>query len=297
MASPEASTTSKWTTESPARSSNPAVSAFSMGANVAAGLTAFEQVLQLERDVTLARGYYNENSKDFNFWERGVLSESVDNDGFLLPNPPTAPAGTFQGYKKYLGDSLAESRNRPYYTAGTYTPQFGQLDYRAAVGRGQSKAAFQLDREWLNTRRKVGRYNVGHGRRVDYKFAIARFNSELEGWNLGFRFEDNRKMMYDEQRHAHQAEILNIGIHVGNAAREGLATSVKGLSEVRAQKAGQFGQLSNGLATMAGREQFTQDLKNYREKYDVKDYNKGREGKAGEVEQSNENLNRAANVA
>jgi len=301
MASPEASTTSKWTTESPARSSNPAISAFSMGGNIAAGITAFKQIDQLEKDVAAARDYYTINTQDFNFWDRGIhaealtISDEASTNGLLLPydQQPLAPAGAFQGYRKYLGDALAEAKSRPYYSRETFQPQYGALDYIASTGRAQSKSSFHLDREWLNTRRKIGRYNVGHGRRIDYKYSIAKLNSELEGWNLGFRFEDHRKMLYDEQRHAHQVEILNIGIGVGNIARAGLASSVKALSEARSQKAGIFGSLSNGLATMAGREQFTQDIKGARERRDVIDYNKGREGAGSNMDVSKSDMNRA----
>lgn len=273
MTSKEASSiTATGTTESPARSSNPAVSAFSMGGNIAAALTAMEQVIQLRRDVELAGKYYDINTKDFNFWDHGTTAENVDSDGFLLDSQPVAPAGTFQGYKKYLGDSLNEAMSRGFYSRENFTPQFGALDYIASTGRGQSKASFHLDREWLNSRRKVGRYNVGQGRRADYKYAIAKFNSELEGWNLGFRFEDHRKMLYDEQRHAHQVEILNIGIGAANIARAGLASSVKAMSEARSQKAGMFGSLSNGFATFAGREQFTQDIKNAKDARDTREW-------------------------
>jgi hypothetical protein len=258
-----------WQTESPARSVNPAVSAFSMGGNMAAAFTAVEQINQLRKDVDTANNYYKQNAKDFNFWDHGTYEstviESGDDEGDLKEThgipPPVAPPGTFQGYRRYLGDALAEARARPFYSRDTFQPRYGALDYIASTGRGQSKASTHLDREWLNSRRKVGRYNVGQGRRVDYKYSVAKLNSELEGWNLGFRFEDNRKMMYDEQRHAHQVEILNIGIGVGNIARAGLASSVQALSEARSQKAGQFGQLSNGFAQFAGQEQFAHEVR------------------------------------
>jgi hypothetical protein len=252
-----------WQTEPPARSVNPAVSAFSMGGNIAAAATAIVQVEQLREDVKTANLYYDQNSKDFFFWDHGTYGTTVDSDGNLLPDAiqPVAPPGTFQGYRRYLGDALAEARARPFYSRDTFQPRYGALDYIASTGRGQSKASFHLDREWLNSRRKIGRYNVGQGRRIDYKYSIAKLNSELEGWNLGFRFEDNRKMMYDEQRHAHQVEILNIGIGIGNIARSGLASSVQALSEARSQKAGQFGVLSNGFAQFAGQEQFTHDVR------------------------------------
>lgn len=214
--------------ESPVvRSIDPSISSFSLGGvRIWPLVTALLQVNQLENNVQLAKNYYNQNKKDFDFWQ--------------------------STYQSNMASALTEARTRPFYTSNTFTPQYGALDYLASTGRGQSRASLRFDREWLNARRKVNRYNVGHGRRLDYKFAMGRFNAELEGWNLGFRFEDNRKMQYDEQRHAHQAEILNLGIGAGNAVRRGLATAVEGLSEAKSQTAGLFGSLSNGLSTYFG---------------------------------------------
>jgi hypothetical protein len=179
--------------------------------------TEFKGQLQfLEENRNLALQYQGINQQDFDFWDRGVIASKYTtdigpDDKFILkPITPTAPPGTFQGYRPYMEMALNEAKGRPYYTSQFPVSMYGALDYLASTGRGQSKASLHHDAEWLNTRRKVGRYNVGHGRRVDYKYATARLNAELEGWNLGFRFEDHRKMMYDEQRHKHQADILNM---------------------------------------------------------------------------------------
>ena len=172
-----------------------------------------------------AKSYYQTNHQDFLFWN-GL-------------------------YQPLLAPILNEAITRPWYTTGVYTPQYGALDYLASTGRGQSKASVKLDREWFNTRRRASKYHIGYGRRIDYKFAMARFNSELEGWNLGFRYEDHRKQMYDEQRHAHRTEILNIGIGVGQIARRGLATAVETLNESRSRLGSEFGSIGNGLATTA----------------------------------------------
>ncbi len=235
--------------ESPVvRSIDPSIASFSMGGvRIVPLVTSLYQMTQLQNNVVQARNYYNVNKQDFDFWNTT--------------------------YNPNMLASLNESKARAFYTNGTYTPQFGQLDYLASTGRGQSRASLRVDKEWLNTRRKISRYNIGHGRRVDYKYAMARFNSELEGWNLGFRYEDNRKMLYDEQRHAHQAEILNLGIGAGNAARRGLATAVEGLSEARSQKAGIYGALSNGLSTYAGFQDATKGVRDYSR--DKRDYQSG----------------------
>ena len=205
------------------------------GARVFAMWSAYRQLQALEQNLTIATNYYNENHKDFAFW-----------------------LAVYQGT---MSSALTEAMSRHFYTDGTFTSQYGQLDYLSNTGRGQSRASLRIDREWQGARRRIGKYNVGLGKRIDYKYAVAKLNSELEGWNLGYRYEDHRKMVYDDQRHAHQAEILNLGIGATNAARAGLATSVAALSEAKAQKAGQFGALSNGLSTFAGFQQQTQGMR------------------------------------
>lgn len=248
------------------RSLDAAISSFSAGgARVVPLVTAALQMDILRQNVGLAKNYYNTNHQDFVFWQTT--------------------------YQPKMLSALNESKARAYYTDSTFTPQYGALDYLASTGRGQSKASFRLDREWLNTRRKISKYNVGHGRRVDYKYAMAKFNSELEGWNIGFRFEDNRKMLYDEQRHAHQAEILNIGIGAGNAARQGLATSVTALSEARSQKAGFYGSLSNGLATFAGFNDRTQGIMQAAQ--NKRDYGLATAGKPVGVDVTKDQMDRA----
>lgn len=155
--------------------------------------SAYRQLQALEQNLTIATNYYNENHKDFAFW-----------------------LAVYQGT---MSSALTEAMSRHFYTDGTFTSQYGQLDYLSNTGRGQSRASLRIDREWQGARRRIGKYNVGLGKRIDYKYAVAKLNSELEGWNLGYRYEDHRKMVYDDQRHAHQAEILNLGIGATNAAR------------------------------------------------------------------------------
>jgi hypothetical protein len=214
---------------------DPSVMALGMGGTrLFAIYAAYQQLQALKSNLTIAQNYYNENHKDFAFW--------------------------LSVYQGTMQSALTEAMQRQFYNANTFTPQYGALDYLASTGRGQSRAALRIDREWQGARRRISKYNVGLGKRIDYKYAIAKMNSELEGWNLGYRYEDHRKMVYDDQRHAHQAEILNLGIGATNAARAGLATSVAALSEAKAQKAGQFGALSNGLSTFAGFQQQTQGL-------------------------------------
>jgi hypothetical protein len=226
-------------TDSPVSSGSlsPSVAAIAMGGTrVFAISAAYQQLQALKQNLTIAKNYYTINKQDFDFWT--------------------------STYQNHMRDALLEGMNRPYYTTGTFTPQYGALDYKASTGRGQSKAALKMDRDWYLNRRKISKYNTGLGHKLDLQYSLARFNSELEGFNLGYRFEDNRKLVYDEQRHAHQAEILNLGIGAGNAARKGLATAVGTLSEARSEKASQMGALSNGLSNFAGFMQQTQGIGN-----------------------------------
>lgn len=170
------------------------------------------QALMLDQNYQLAKSYYNTNKADFDFFQ-----------------------STYEGN---MASANVEARNRPFYSP----------DYISNTGRAMARAS-TLDRKWFYTRRNIPKYNVGLGRRVDYKFSVAKYGAELEGWNIGFRYEDTRKQKYDEQRHAHQTEILNIGIGAGNAARAGLATAVDKLSDARSQIASNLGSLGNGLAT------------------------------------------------
>jgi hypothetical protein len=189
-------------------------------------LLANQQLVSLQKTLSIAQNYYNENVQDFNFWNTT--------------------------YNPKMSTSLNEAMTRPFYTQGTFTSWYGQLDYLSNTGRGQSTASYKYDKEWFFARRRVNKYNVGQAMRLDLKVGLARYNNELEGWNLGYRYEDNRKMMYDEQRHAHQAQILNLGIGAGNAARMGLATAVHGVTDALTQRASERGAMANGLAGFGG---------------------------------------------
>ncbi len=192
-----------------------------------------EQFILAFQNLNTAQNYYNINVQDFNFFKSTYMGAV----------PATGRMNT----------ALQEARTRPFYGPGG-PPQYGSLDYLSNTGRGVASASYRLDREWLNTRRKINKYTVGQGRRVDYKYSMARYNAELEGWNLGFRYEDTRKQQYDEQRHAHQTEILNIGIGFGNSARAGLATAAGTLNDARSELANNVASVGNGLAMQGGYE-------------------------------------------
>jgi hypothetical protein len=198
---------------------------YSFGGINGFGLVLIEaaQFVLLTENLNTAQNYFDTNKKDFDFF-----------------------TSTYEGK---MSLSLSEAMQRPLYEAGFFSPQYGKLDYLSNTGRGASAGARILDKKWYATRRRVQKYQVGLGRWVDYKFAMGKVNETLNGWNLGWRYEDHRKEQYDEQRHAHRIEILNLGIGVGNAARKGLATAVGQLSEARTQAASQAASIGNGLAS------------------------------------------------
>jgi len=196
------------------------------------GMIAIEvaQYALLVQDLNTAQNYYDTNKKDFDFF-----------------------ASTYEGR---MVTSLNEAMTRPIYEAGVFLPQYGTLDYLAVLGRGLSMAARRVDYQWYLTRRRQSKYNVGKGKWIDYKFTMEKIQQGFQGWNIGFRYEDHRKDAYDEQRHANRVNILNLGIGVGNMARNGLATSVRALSEARTQAAGQLGAFSNDLGYSSGKKTY-----------------------------------------
>lgn len=197
---------------------------YSFGGINGFGLAIIEiaQLYLLIENYNTAENYYDINVQDFNFF-----------------------VNTYEGP---MANSLAESMNRPLYESAFLYPQYGKYDILSNVGRGASIAARNLDKQWYATRRRVAKYQTGLGRWVDYKFAMGKLQETLSGFNLGFRYEDSRKDAYNEQRHAHRTNILNLGIGVGNAARAGLATSVAALSGARSQASSQLASIGNGLA-------------------------------------------------
>lgn len=200
------------------------ISGFGMGIIEAA------QAALLVQDLNTAQNYFNVNKKDFDFFQ--------------------------STYEFRMQSSLTEAISRPLYEAGTFQPQYGTLDYLAVLGRGLSMAARKVDYAWYLTRRRQSKYNIGKGKWIDYKFTMEKIQQGFQGWNIGFRYEDHRKDAYDEQRHANRINILNLGISVGNMARNGLATSTRALSEARQQTAGQLGALSNDLGYSSGKKTF-----------------------------------------
>lgn len=211
----------------------------SMGGTLSTGvaIAAASQVLLLQANLNLAQDYYDRNKTDFDFWA--------------------------SNYQSNMASALAEAMARPLYqnsSTPTEIADYGKLDYEASISRGRSVGARKLDRQWFAARKRINNYGVGMGRWIDYKFGVARLNEDLNGWNVGFRFEDHRMYQYNNQRHAHRTEILNLGIGYGNAARAGLASSVAALGESRAQLASQFGSLANGLAEKGAYDRMTKRL-------------------------------------
>jgi len=238
------------------------VSDVSFGTISLPGLPAFfyqslPQYRPLKDNYDLAVNYYNTNIKDYDFFATtyaggtilpptSFVSSPDGSGGAIVAGDTIAAGATLPGGNMVA--ALNEAMSRPLYEMGPFSPQYGMLDYIASTGRGASMGARRLDKQWYATRRRMPKYQTGLGKWLDYKFSMGKVNETLNGWNLGFRYEDHRKEVYDEQRHGHRTNILNLGIGVGNSARRGLATAVGQLSEARSGLASQFASIGNGLA-------------------------------------------------
>lgn len=187
---------------------------------------AIVQDVLLTANYNNAENYYKTNKKDFDFF--------------------------VSTYETNMKNALTEAMSRPLYESGAFTPQYGTRDYISNTGRGFSAGARHMDKQWFATRKRMQKYHVGLGHWIDYKFGFAKYNAALEGWNLGFRYEDTRTQMYDEQRHANRTNILNLGIGVGNSARAGLATATGTLANARSEMASNLASISNGAGQALG---------------------------------------------
>jgi hypothetical protein len=238
------------------------VSDVSFGTISLPGLPAFfyqslPQYRPLKDNYDLAINYYNTNIKDYDFFATTYAGGTIlpptsfvsspDGAGGPMVAGDTIAAGATLPGGNMIG-ALTEAMQRPLYETGPFSPQYGMLDYIASTGRGASMGARRLDKQWYATRRRMPKYQTGLGKWLDYKFSMGKVNETLNGWNLGFRYEDHRKEIYDEQRHGHRTNILNLGIGVGNSARRGLATAVGQLSEARSNLSSNMSSALNGAA-------------------------------------------------
>ena len=178
----------------------------------------------------LAKKYYDTNLIDFDFFETNYGGAG----GPLVTHKNQAFNTLFTG--------LSGAGGNPQ----TYTPDYEPM---IAASLGRVKA---YDEKWFQTRRRIGRYNVGLGRQIDYNFYMMRRRAAVTSWVSGRRMEDARKDMLDDQIQTHKVQALNFGITAGNVARQGLASATSTAMHAFDEMGSRVGGLSSGLGKYAG---------------------------------------------
>lgn len=202
------------------------------------GLVAFllaQIYLKLET-VKLAKGYYETNKADFDFFKA------------------THQPGAVQ--------SVSEAMS------GVTNPEYAP-DLYASAPAGLSRAKV-IDQTWFNVRRRTHRYATGAQERLDYDLAILRAGAICSGWNAGRRYELAWADAHNERRFARKVSMANLGIAVGNVVRQGLATSVVNLGQAYSGLSSTIGAIGNGYFRKEGYEDARKDV---RARYDA--LNKG----------------------
>lgn len=175
------------------------------------------QIAISEQQYELARSYYKKNKQDFDFWQAN--------------------------YSQRVQDHANQAFNTPFYTPDYY-PMTG-----AALGRVKA-----YDDKWFQTRRRLHRYAVGHQRHVDYQFYNLRRRAVFAALIAGRRVEDARKDWKDDQTQTHKVQSLNIGIALGNIARQGLAQATATREKAFDELGSRLGGMANGIFQKKGYE-------------------------------------------
>lgn len=187
------------------------------------GLLAFmaaQIVLKLET-LKLARDYYSTNKRDFDF--------------FKATHQPGMAVTAFEAM------------------SSTLNPMVAPDEYASSpAGLSTSKT---VDRKWFETRRRIGRYNTGAQRRVDYDFAVLRSAAVASGWNMGRRYELAWADTRNERAYNRKLAMANVGIQAGNTMRQGLATAVGNLQSAYTGLGDSVLSVANGYYAKTGYEQ------------------------------------------
>lgn len=185
------------------------------------------QAALAEQQYEIARSYYNVNKVDFDFYETN--------------------------YQPRILSHAQQAFNTPFYTPD-YFPMTG-----AALAQVKT-----YDEKWFQTRRRLHRYAVGHQEHVDYQFYNLRRRAVFSSLIAGRRVEDARKDWKDDQIQTHKVQALNIGIALGNIARQGLAQATEVREKAYDELGTRIGGLANGIFKRQGyefsRENVTQVL-------------------------------------
>lgn len=186
------------------------------GAGLVAAMIA--EIALKQKAVDLAEDYYNVNKKDYDF--------------FIAQHQAPIAQTASEAFSPTLN---------PKYT----------VDFLAMIPGGVAKTSI-LDKQWFESRRRAHRYAVGAQRRIDYQFAVTRTFAVVAGWNLGKRYEINWVDDRNNRRDNRRVAIANVGIGVGNIARQGLASSMSGLASAYDTVGDTIATIGNGLSANMG---------------------------------------------
>lgn len=179
-----------------------------------------------QKAVDLAEDYYNVNKQDYDF----VSSHHQ-------------PAMQ-QTAEEAFGPS------NPYYAYDLY----------ASIPAGMAKSAL-IDKQWYEARRRMGKYNVGQMRRLDYDMAVLKAHAVIGGWNAGVRYELAWTDEHNNRTYNRRVSIANIGIGFGNVVRAGLAASVQKLAASYDNIGDTIASIGNGMQERAGYDAGRRDIR------------------------------------
>lgn len=176
-------------------------------------------IILKNKALDIARDYYDTNKKEYDFYfaQHSVPAAASVAEAFGASNP-------------------------------TYNP-----DLYASAASGIAKSAI-IDKQWYEARRRIPKYNIGQAARLDYDMALARTAAVVGGWGLSYRYELNWADERNERAFKRKVEITNIGLGVGNAARDGMTRATQGLASAYDHIGDTIGSIGNGYATKRGYE-------------------------------------------
>lgn len=182
---------------------------------VAGALLVAAQVFLAYQQLQTAQNYYDKNKQDFDFFKNN--------------------------YQPQLTAHKDQAFTAPWYVQ----------DYYPITGASLARVKV-YDEKWLQTRRRLHRYAIGHQKHVDYQYYMIRRKAAYAAWVAGRRMEDARKDWKDDQTQTHKVQALNFGISAGNIARQGLSSSVGTLEHAYDELGSRIGGFGNGLAEYQG---------------------------------------------
>lgn len=192
-----------------------------------AGLLAvvLAEIALKKKAADLAEDYYKTNKRDYDF--------------FLNVHQPAIAAT--------VAEAMSPTQNPAY-----------SYDFYASSPAGIAKTAV-LDKQWFEARRRAPRYATGLQRRIDYDYAVLRAHGVVAGWNVGRRYEIAWADAHNNRRFDKIGQVSNLGIGVGNVVRQGLTSSVRGLSGAYDGLGDTIAAIGNGYAANSGYKAGRQD--------------------------------------